>query len=284
MSPGLNKPIIGFPNEWRSFLERHPSWPTVIKNLHGIFEKAFIRDAALESQADKIIFFMGRLCVEDFNEVFLLAGNGYGFGSLKILRGLYERVVTMHYISENQEAAASFLEYHYIHRGKLIHHAESFFGDLEQYISKPEIEEAKHDFDAHKGVFMRTACKKCKTKSIMHSWSKLDLESMAKKTGLDKLYFPGYYYPTLQAHATTASLFYRLKGKEGKPVGFEEKSQPEVADRSLIIAHNLAIHVIEIQNYFFKLSLDHDLLLLVSDYKDVWEMDTKAKNLKEREV
>lgn len=227
---------------------------------------------------------MGRLCVEDFNEVFLLAGNGYGFGSLKILRGLYERVVTMHYISENQEAAASFLEYHYIHRGKLIHHAESFFGDLEQYISRPEIEEAKNDFDAHKSAFMRTACKKCKTKTVMQSWSKLDLESMAKKTGLDKLYFPGYYYPTLQVHATTAALIYRLKGKEGKPFGFDEKSQPEVADKSLIIAHNLAIHVIEIQNDFFNLSLEDDLSLLVSDYKDVWGKDTSDKHHKEKEV
>lgn len=240
MSLEINNATIGFQKEWRSFLQRHPSWPTVIKNLHEIFENTFIRNAKLESQADKIIFFMGRLCVEDFNEVFLLAGNGYGFGSLKILRGLYERVVTMSYISKNQEAASSFLEYHYIHRGKLLHHAESFFGNLEAYISKSEIDEAKNDFLTHKNKFMQTQCKKCKTKAVMHSWSKLDLASMAKKTGLDKLYFPGYYYPTLQAHATTASVIYRLKGTEGNPVCFDEKSQPEVADRSLIIAHNLA--------------------------------------------
>ena len=128
---------------------------------------------------------MGRLCVEDFNEVFILAANGYGFGSLKILRGLYERVVTMAYISKNQDEATGFLEYHYIHRGKLLRHAETFFGNLEEYIDKAEIAEAKSDFRAHQDKFTRTTCKNCKTKSLTHSWSKLDLASMAKKTGWD---------------------------------------------------------------------------------------------------
>jgi len=265
-----NRPIVGFPKEWDSFLQRHPSWPTVLRNLHQILEKVFIRDVALGSQSEKIIFFMGRLCVEDFNEIFLLAANGYGFGSLKILRGLYERVVTMAYISENQDEVTNFLEYHYIHKGKLLHHAESFFSNLEDYIDKVEIEEAKSDFRKYKDRFMQTNCKNCNTKRLMNSWSKLDLASMAKKTGMESLYFPGYYYPTIQAHATTASVIYRLKSSESNPVSFDEGSQPDVADKSLIIAHNLAIHIVYIQNEFFNLNLKKEIDLLTADYKVIW--------------
>jgi len=273
MSIDSNRPIVGFPKEWDSFFQRHPSWPSALRNLHHILEQVFIREVKLESRAEKIIFFIGRLCVEDFNETFLLAANGYGFGSLKILRGLYERVVTMAYISENQDEATCFLEYHYIHRGRLLHHAESFFGNLEDYIDKAEIAEAKSDFLKHQDIFMQTKCKKCKIKSLMHSWSKLDLASMAKKTGLDALYFPGYYYPTLQAHATTASVIYRLKSSEVNPVSFDEESQPDAADRSLIIAHNLIIRLVHIQNEFFELNLAKELELLSADFSLIWGRD-----------
>lgn len=277
MSVDSNRPTVGFPNEWHSFFQRHPSWPTVLKNLHQILEQVFIRDVELKTRAEKITFFMGRLCAEDFNEVFLLAANGYGFGSLKILRGLYERVVTMAYISTNQDEATSFLEYHYIHRGRLLHHAESFFGNMEDYIDKAEVAEAKSDFLKHQDKFMQTKCKKCKTKNLMHSWSKLDLASMAKKTGLDTLYFPGYYYPTLQAHATTASMIYRLKSSEGNPISFDEGSQPDAADRSLIVAHNLIVRVVHIQNEFFELNLSKELELLSADFKVIWGRDANRE-------
>lgn len=278
MSNDLNNPIVGFPKEWHSFFDRHPSWPLVLKNLHQILEQIFIRNVELSSRAAKIVFFMSRLCVEDFNEIFLLVANGYGFGSLKILRGFYERVVTIAYISTNQDEATNFLEYHNIHRGKLLNHAESFFGNLENYLDKDEIAEAKNDFAKYKDKFTQTECKKCNTKRLMHSWSKLDLASMAKKTDLDKLYFPGYFYPTLQAHATTSSMIYRLKSSEDYPVSFDEKSQPDVADRSLIIAHNLIIRLVHIQNEFFELNLSKELERLNEDFKLIWDRDSDGQS------
>jgi hypothetical protein len=277
MADDTGRPIVGFPQEWSAFFERHPSWPSVLSSLHRILEQVFIREVALKSPAEKIIFFMGRLCAEDFNEIFLLAANGYGFGSMKILRGLYERVVTMAYIAENQDQATQFLEYHYIHQGRLLYHAESFLGNLKNYIGEAEIAETKADFQRYQEKFMQTKCKKCKTKTVMHSWSKLDLASMAKKTGLEGLYFPGYYYPTLQAHATTTSVIYRLTSSELNPVTFDEGSQPDAADRSLIIAHNLMIRLVHIQHDFFALGLDKELEVLHEDYKVVWDTNANGR-------
>lgn len=270
MATDPSRPTVGFPREWEAFFERHPSWLAVHRNLHQIIEKLFNRTVKLESPAEHIVFFIGRLCVEDFNETFLLAGNGYGFGSQKMLRGLYERIVTMAYLAMNQDEAPRFLEYNYIHRGKLIQHAESFFGNLEDYIDKAEIAEAKCNFNKYKDKFVQTKCKKCKTKTTMHSWSKLDLASMAEKTGFKGLYFPGYYYPTLHAHATAAAVGYRLKDSEVNPIIFEGGAQPEAADQSLIIAHNLIIRLVHIQSEFFKLDFTGDLELLSSDFRTVW--------------
>ena len=82
--------VVGFPEEWQgfqkrqlSFLERHPQ-------LQKALNIAFIRTAHFSEPIDKFVFLYGRLCSEDFYEVFLCCGNGYGQAALKLLRGFYE--------------------------------------------------------------------------------------------------------------------------------------------------------------------------------------------------
>jgi hypothetical protein len=137
-----------------------------------------------------------------------------------------------------------------------------------------EILEIKSNFEKFKPNFQQTQCKKCKTKRIMHSWSKLDLAAMAKKTKLDNLYFSGYFYPTLQSHATTSSMLQRLKPDENMPISFNEESQPKMADRALIIAHNLLIRLINNQNAHFKLDIDKDIEQLSNDFQEMWGRQT----------
>ena len=118
----INPHKVGFPKEWDNFFKLHPGWAGSYKAIHSTLEKIFIREFRPENAADKVVFFTGRLCVEDFNEIFLLCANGYGFGALKILRGLYERTVTAGYISKNPQEAELFLEYHFVHKGKMLNH------------------------------------------------------------------------------------------------------------------------------------------------------------------
>ena len=49
----------------------------------------------LSEPIDRVLFWLGNVCREDFSEILLLAANGYGIGALKLFRGLYERVVTL---------------------------------------------------------------------------------------------------------------------------------------------------------------------------------------------
>ncbi len=270
-----NNPIVGFPDEWDAFFKRHPLWGEVFDRLHQIFELIFIRNAKIESQADAIVFLMGRLCIEDFNEIFLLSANGYGHGSFKILRGLYERVVTISYISKNKNEAEGFFNYRYVQERKLFEHGKAFFGDIEKYFGKKNIEKSMKNYEAHKNEFKYTVCKKCKKTGIMHSWSKLDLASMAKKVDLHELYFPGYLVPTLHAHATNLSFFSRIKYSPKNGYSFNESSQPDAADKSLITAHNLIIRLLRIQNEYFNLNCDSKIDELSNDFGIIWKENNK---------
>ena len=69
---------IGSPEEWKYFeahnllfFERYP-------HLRDALHTAFIRTASLSEPIEKFVFLYGRLCSEDFFEVLLCSGNGYG--------------------------------------------------------------------------------------------------------------------------------------------------------------------------------------------------------------
>lgn len=263
---------IGFPEEWDIFFQNHPSWPQKYGLLTSTLHKIFIREFETNKPADRVVFYLGRLCVEDFNEIFLLCGNGYGIGGLKILRGLYERTVTLGYIAENPSEAEPFLEYHHIHQGKMLNHAGKIF-DLENNIGIQEIIIIKENFKKTKEKFQEVDCKKCGTKKTMVSWSKLDTASMAKKIGLDGLYFPGFFYPTLQTHATPTSLMARMKAKEAEGKSFDEGAQHEWASKALITAHNIMIFVLMIQNTYFELNIDSEIEERKADFMEMWDKE-----------
>jgi hypothetical protein len=267
----MKQTVIGFSDEWQAFFERHPLWSVKFKLLHTTSEKFFIRTFQPRDAADSVIFFMGRLCIEDFNEIFLLCGNGYGFGALKILRGLYERAVTSGYIAKNPDQAEPFLEYHHIHKGKMLKHAKKFFAEIENLVDLEEINNAEKLYKKYKDKFQEPLCKRCNKYRTRLSWSSLDLLSMAKKVDMEELYFPGYYYPTLHTHTTATSIISRVKAKADGGMSFIERSQRDWSDKALITAHNILIRVLLIQNTYFDLRLDDELGQRKDDFVEIWD-------------
>ena len=266
-----NQPVIGFSSEWQAFFERHPLWPEKFKLMHNTIKKVFIRHIEPKNPADKVIYFIGRLCVEDFNEIFLLCGNGYGFGAMKILRGLYERAVTSGYITKKPDQAEAFLEYQHIHKWKMLIHGKKLF----KYIDPEEISNAKKLYEIYKEKYQEPVCKKCKTFRTRFSWSALDLLSMARIADMEELYYQGYYYPTLQTHSTAEAIISRMKINMSGGISFDPESQRDWSDRALVTAHNVVIRVLLIQNTYFNLFLDDELEQRNSDFIKIWKRKTK---------
>lgn len=263
---------FGFPEEWQSFQKRHIELADKLKALFETLTKVFIGEMKSEEPADKVIFYLGRLAVEDFMEILLLCGNGYGIGGMKLLRGLYERAVTLGYIEKNSNKAEDFLDYHYVHLGKLFNHARRIFGNG-MGLSSEQISEIQSNYDAMKDKYKDILCTKCNSTKIRFSWSELDILSMAREVGLDKLYLQYYYEPLLQAHATVSSLIYRLKMKGDDGLTFHEGAQHEKADLTLIGAHNLILYIINIVNDYFKMGLDDEIEECFSDFLLVWKRE-----------
>ena len=264
------KIIFGDQNQWSETLRRNRRFFDLFPHLMELLCLTFLRQLKEAGPADRAIFVLGRCCVEDFFEIILLAGNGSGIAAAKILRGLYERAVTMVYLIDHPKEVQSFLEYNHIAEYKLMQAILQNNG--ENAVSK-EVKEARESrFNAVKENYMIDDCKKCGTKRMNHTWSKLDIVSMAKKTPWLRTYLvPGYYIPMSYAHSTVHSMLVRLEENPVGGISFNAGAQPKQVDDSLKTAHILILHIIREQHKHFKLD-DPGMLRQRAEreYPEIW--------------
>jgi hypothetical protein len=115
---------VGNLGEQQKFLAANPARIEAIQNLYASAKLVFLRTLHTDEPADRVGFYLGRICVEEFSEILLLAGNGHGVGALKVLRGMYERAVTSAYILANPDQAELFLDYDKVNKHKAYMHSK----------------------------------------------------------------------------------------------------------------------------------------------------------------
>jgi hypothetical protein len=261
---------VGVPSEWNDFKRRHRSFLERLNNLTKAMNAAFDRDLPHCDGWDKFIFSMGRVCIEDFWELSVLAGNGYGIGALKLLRPLYERAVTLLYLHQNPALYEDFLDWDYVAVYKLHQAAiSSNYGiDL---LPTEEREKAAALYSSVKPKFMVKSCD-CGRQRLNHSWAKADVPSMAKKTELANLLVPAYYVPISHLHSTPKAIFARLQISSEGLAGFKAGSSPKQADQALVYGHDIVLSVLNLQErHFHPDSLDTLLNVAIADYEALWK-------------
>ncbi len=265
--------LFGFPEEAEKFRQRHPLWVDRFQNLANAVDMAFTRTQMMERAADKFVYFYGRMCAEDFMEIVLVCGNGYGVAGMKLVRSMYEHTVTLRYLHENPEEVENFMDYHRVQQYKLTKPIFETFGP--GVLSPDTLAEVERRYAEVKDKFMVTACD-CGAKRVNHTWSKLDFVAMAKKTGaLGTLIVPGYFLPLRHAHTTFGGLTERLEIVDGR-MGFQPESQPKMADMALMTAHNCLLNVVEVQNKRFSISgLGEQLQTCLRDWVEIWAPDSE---------
>jgi hypothetical protein len=262
--------IFGYREEWQAFESRNAKFMARFPNLKAALDVAFLRAFATSGPEARTIFMLGRLCSEEFFEILLLAANGYGYGALKLLRSLFERAITLAYLSENPGEVDAFLDYHAVAQYKLMKALQDTFGP--DALPKDKADETGRTYQRLKDAYLITDCATCKTKRVNHTWHKLDVVSMAKKTAFGALLVPAYYVPLAHAHSTVGALLARLEDTDDGGMGFNPDLQPKQADLALQLAHNIMLGVIETQKNFFKLdALDQPLQTCLQDFMDIWK-------------
>jgi hypothetical protein len=245
-----------------------------IQSALATAKKVFLRTLISDKPGDRVGFYLGRICVEDFNEILLLAGNGHGVGALKILRGMFERAVTSAYVLQNPNEAERFLDYHKVHKYKAYNHAKKL-GKFGPTLSDKTIKEIKDEFEAVKANYLEEICASCGKTRLMGSWTKLDTASMAHKVGkgYEDIYYNAFYLPTLQVHTTVACLIARVELTSVGTMTFKPGAQRAEANHAVVLAHNLLVRVLDSQNKHFGLGLDTELKTNIEVFQKAYGAD-----------
>ena len=267
---------VGNQKEWDDFENRHRLFFERFADLREAQSLAFTRTLISSSPRDLVIFSLGRLAVEDFQEILLLAGNGCGMGALKVLRGMYERVVTARYLHTAEDSEVeNFLDYYWVQKNKNAIELNQTYGEdvLTQHGRSEEAQNLKNQYNNVREKFLVTDCKKCGTKRLNYSWSKLSLIAMADRIGegIRNLAYEAYYLPLQQAHSTIASIHTRFKIEENDSITFKEGPHRTESDDALRISHFLLLNVLALQKEYFHLDeMKEPLDRSWSSYNEIW--------------
>lgn len=271
--------LYGFADATAAFSLRHPQWRTVMSRLGKVINLAFARTGpALNSSIDKFVYLYGNLVAEDFWELFLMAVNGYGFGAMKLLRSMYEHSVTLKYLHDNPDEVQTFIEFDRVQQYKFMKPIIDTLGV--GALPLQTVAETERRYAEIKDKFTVKSCKSktCNEQRVGHTWSKLDFVSMASKAGpMGTLIVPGYYEPLRHAHSTFRAIAERLEVGDTQG-GLRRESQPEEADRALMVAHNCLLMALEVQMERFNVpGLREGVQNCVRDWALVWTPESLAE-------
>jgi hypothetical protein len=270
----------GYPEEWAAFSKSHQEFLKRFKNIEKAITVAFVRIRQTTRPLEKMIYFQGRLVVEEFMEILLLCGNGYGIGAQKLVRGMYERAVTGRYLMQHPEEVDNYLDFHRVTDHKFLIAVEQSMG--KDVFSAQQADQIRKDFAEVKAQFVVPDCKVCGTTRMNHTWSKVDIVSMARMTeSLWPFIMPGYYMPMREAHSTIGAIFSRLDPQAAandEGLIFDGELQRDRAHTALFTAHLILLDALELQREFFKIAeLETVMQTCIADYTEMWKGERPSK-------
>lgn len=220
-------------------------------------------------KSELILYTLGRIALDDFFEIIVLAANGWGVGALKIMRGMYERAVTDAYIGNNPEASRAFADNVWTHRSKVWHRLKKTNPKLAAE-NAADIEEIEKEAKLVQERKNESICKKCGRLKEINSWTALDLFSMAEAVGNDfaSLYLYCYLEPTSHMHATGAGTSARIK-HTGNAWTYKIDSD-DWGEMALVYGHKLLLLNLRTQIQFFNLELSGDMKARLDGYDNLW--------------
>ena len=284
---------VGDAKAQREFIRKNTLFLREYPSLHALLTKVFIRalntsakdqesehgslsDAEVISMEDRlvaqpVVFYLGRAAADDFGELVILSGNGRGIGAFKILRGMYERIVTAAFIVKNPPEAGHFLLHSDIQKGKLWRRLVEIMPEIAQRYTAEQIQDLQDRYQKAQANVKSEYCKKCNQPITQDEWTRVSLDTMAEKAdpNLAALYATCSLLPTFHLHATAFGLESRLR-KTQTGYSFVETSEKE-AWKALMLGHNLILRLLMLQNSYFELGLDSEINERVEMFSYIWE-------------
>lgn len=177
-----------FTNQYQRFFELLPN---SAKALDAVFKQRVLSD-----RPGLTVFMLGKLCLDDFNEIVLLCANGFGFGAFKILRGMFEKLVDAKYLHLHPQEIDNFWDFYIVH--------------LQKYGLHKAMNRTDPDWQVTINKF-KTIKRKSGTNKTQSNWTLKNLVDRAKEVGLKDHVTNAYYLPNEFIHTSVFQILSNLQ-------------------------------------------------------------------------
>ena len=220
--------------EWMEFVESKPNFPSLMHRWILLLRNLAIHTPGSDQDlVGHLIMTSIVMSLFDADDILTLSHHESHVGAHKLLRSLYERVVTLKYISENPAQAQSFIDFDSIDTEKVITEIKAKTGMEMREDSRRHLATAAAEA---KKKYKQSPCPICKEKKPI-SWTTLNSREMADRVGLGHMYLHAFVIASKQIHPT----YWSVKDITGTSAMFN----------TLNITHELVVHLVLIHRRHF---------------------------------
>jgi len=248
------------------FIQLYPKFcaalPAIVELTNRVTQQPSFEDPDPDrGLANALILELAILTFEDFDEVVLLCADGHPRGGLKILRGMFERSVTLFEIDQHPEKAKRFYGYQHLDRFKI---AMRFEEECPGRLPKEKLEEIRANRDAVKDDYMRS-CKSCGYRTPSGSWMESDIVEVAARLGLGgNILLHAYYDALHETHPKMGAIRLRLRQRG-------DASQADTGAGSVSTAHFLLLENVRAMIERFRMKELEELYQRCKrEYREAW--------------
>ena len=252
--------LCGDPDASQKFCTKNKAVIESVTKTHDLcFEMLKLATPKLKRQEKTIVWLLGASCLREFDEIMLLAGNGYGTGAMKLMRSFYERTVTMGFLAANPDQVQRFVDFSAIHWHQLLVEADEMHEDFK--IPDEERKRVEADYEAAKATFRDEKCPTCGRRPPT-SWTKVDMKTMASKVDkqIRQFCYNAYLVPTFHMHTTHWGIVNQSDiGESGKLRFSSVNVQETAAQKAFEQAFILLMQTMSVLDGFFELNMGKQL-------------------------
>lgn len=196
------------PQTWVELLESHEQFPSIIARLMQLMGRLLVYTHLKEDDhlGNLILGFMVSSRM-DADDLMTLSHRDSHHGAQYPLRVLFERTVTLKYLSRNPDQVQKFLNYDAVDWFQILNGINSLTG---MTVSEPAWSNINTRATAARKENKQEKCSVCHYQKPT-SWTTLNTKDMAEKVGLGHLYLNCYLFPSKLMHPTLWGTHERVK-------------------------------------------------------------------------
>jgi hypothetical protein len=254
--------VCGNPEASQKFYERNKQVIEAATKTHDLcYEMMRLAHPKLKDQERTMLWLLVASCLREFEEIMLLAGNGFGTGATKLMRAFYERTVTLSYLAteEGTKEIQRFVDYSAVHWHQMLVEADEIHPGFK--ISPESRQKILDDYEQALKTFKDEKCPTCRRRPQL-SWTRASMKDMASKVSdhVRMLCFNAYLTPTFHLHTTHWGTLNQSERSDGGKLRFSgDNIQEEGAQEAFDNAYFLLMQVMDVLDQTFELGMAEQL-------------------------